>query len=296
MPDEEAKMKLVKRSKTQLIVPHSEIEVGREYLESVNLPPEALPSIIISYQTALAIKKMIEEERKLTQDQRMALVAAKDDIVITPFVAEKVERFVKDFQFPYSTLYLSQTGNTITVNPKAIGWRMKLRADPRIFKSWEPVSVDYKEFPDEKIVTVRLVAHFWNGESYSATGSCSSKERGKKDWPFSTLEMTAETRAQNRAIRASLGLPFEVAEDVIEWQEQERALETFETTSAPSEEMTRMKFITIARVELGYSVRDILARLGVTKITDISDFAEALEKLKAIREQEAASTDDLNEP
>jgi len=273
------------------IVQVSEIKAGCDYLKAVNLPEGALPSVIISYQTSLALRKLIREEQNLTAEQRAALVSTREDIVITPFIIGKIDKFVRDFQFPYSTLYLSQDRKTgaISINPKAAGWRMKLRADPRIFKSWEIVSVDYQDFPDERAVTVHLVAHFWNGETHAATGSCSTKEKGKQDWPISTLKMTAETRAQNRAIRACLGLPFEFAEDIIEFQEQEKEFEV-----APvSEEgvtgkagMTKLSFVTRARKEFNYSVKDILNKLGIANLADIEDFDEAFIRLQTIHAAE----------
>jgi len=294
------KEKLNKReeAKQALIVPRADIQSAEGFLKMVNLPEEALPTVIITYQSALALKKLIKEERSLTREQRMALVSMRDDVVISDFIADKIDKFVRENQFPYSSLYLSlDRSGAILINPRAIGWRMRLRADPRIFKNWEIRSVETKERPDERVVTVQLVGHFWTGEQYSAIGSCSSKERGKENWPTSTLQMTAETRAQNRATRAALGLPFEFAEDVIEFQEQEEGkFEAVPVSQERKSKMTKLMFVKTIREEFDYSVKDVLNKLGVENLADIEDFEEALAKLRKIYEEQRSKTDDLNEP
>jgi len=237
-------------------VERSLVLAAQEYIETVGLPKEALPSVISAAQTKMALEKIVNEQRALPDEARRELISSSQSIT-EPLLA-KADEVVATTGFPYHALYITKDSQ---VGVKAMGWRLKGRSDPRIIKEWSVIERRVEELPDgSRRYVVEKTLHFWNGESYTSIGSCSSAEPLRRDAPASILEMIAETRAETRALRSALGLPFEIAED-LEDTERRRFVEV--GPSERSEEWNFLRFIRECRRELGLGAPEAANLLGV---------------------------------
>jgi len=86
-------------------------------------------------------------------------------------------------------------------------------------------------------------------------------------------------------LRDAIGLPFEIAEDVIEAAEAEYQ----PPAPAPSGEITSIaELLARAQKEFGLRRKDILNILGVNSLGEITDLQASWEKISAINRQTGA--------
>lgn len=258
------------------------IAAAKAYMEAANLPKEALPSVIHAARSHFGLETLVEYQMGLHPDRRRAMVGATPGFVITDLRLKEIDDFVRMNRFPYNCLYIAQDGS---IAIRATGWRLKAQADSRIFKGWEEEPTEIIKLDDGNILfRTRVVAVFWTGDRFPAEGAVDLTEmqtrRRKTDAPPSFALMISETRGKTRALRDAIGLPFEIAEDVVAGQEQI----TVEATVAPVTTLTlaRMsvvEFLGRCRTELHLQVPAILSGLNIKNLGEVSNYNAAFKTL-----------------
>lgn len=272
MPEETGELTLT-------LVQPSVMSAAKQYLADAGLPKEALPAVIQTAQAHFAMEKLIAHQASLPPKGRVNLVSVAPGNVITDLRLAEIDQFVQMQRFPFNTLYIAKDGN---IAIRASGWRMKAQADARIFKAWETTPTEIVHLEDGNILFRKSVtAIFWTGERFSAEGACDLNEiqgrRKETKAPPSFAFMIAETRAKVRAWRDAIGLPFDIAEDVIAGEAQVSTAIVPVEVVRPTTGVVR--FLAECK-ELGLKVPDILARLGIANLGDIKSYDEALAKLR----------------
>lgn len=258
------------------------VEAAQSYLSITGLPKEALPSVIQAVSSHFGLKKQVRRELRATPEKKRAMVGVPQGKVLTDIKLREVEEFSRINSFPMSTLYITQQ-NTVAV--KAVGWRARAHADPRILKGFENIKfARSEEGGNVALYECSGDIVFWTGERYPALGAASSDEPRASRTPVAFLKLIAETRMQTRAIRLALGLPFEVAEDVMAGEE---ARETEPQAKAAPQQPGEVSPIRnaadlLARAQAEYGLRraDVLAQLGKSRLEEIQDFDAAFGQLK----------------
>jgi len=276
-----------KQDKNLIITTSNIIQAAKAYQEAASLPPEAMTSIISAVQAAYGLEQLIKRQRRLPPEKRKALVSVSPGRVITDTKLKEIDEFVVTNRIPYNCLYIAKDGN---IAVKASGWRLRAQADLRCFKGFEEKPIEMQVLDDGNILFRKeVVAVFWNGSRFPATGFADINEvqsrRTMTEAPPSFVAMIAETRAKTRALRDAIGLPFEIAEDVIEAAEAEYQ----PPAPAPSGEITSIaELLARAQKEFGLRRKDILNILGVNSLGEITDLQASWEKISAINRQTGA--------
>lgn len=265
-----------------VLVQPNVMSAAKRYLADAGLPNEALPAVIQTAQAHFAMEKLIAHQVTLSAKGRANLVSVAPGNVITELRLAEIDQFVQMQRFPYNTLYIAKDGN---IAIRASGWRMKAQADARIFKAWETTPTEIIHLEDGDILFRKSVtAIFWTGERFSAEGAaCQSElQARRKDTkaPPSFTFMVSETRAKVRAWRDAIGLPYDIAEDVMAGEAQrDMAIVPVEAARPATPTTGVVKFLAECK-KLGLTVPDILARLGIANLGAIKSYDEALEKLR----------------
>lgn len=270
MEDKKAEVKEV----VPAFVSNDIVESARRFIEIANLPKEALPSFISAAQAYFALKKQVADELRLSIDKKKSLVGTPPGMVLSDNRLKDVERFSRSNGFPLSTLYIAKGG---AIAAKAVGWRARIQADPRCMKGFENVVHKQEVIDGQTIFITEGTLMFFTGERYPAVGSASSDEPRGGRTPVAHLLMIADTRCQTRAFRMALGLPLDIAEDVIDTERQLPAAEPF---TAEGEVKNIADLIARANSELGLRRKDILDALGVGSLGEIEDLMAAWAKLQ----------------
>ena len=264
------------------IIGNNIVKAAKDYLEATSLPQEALTSVVAMVKNHYGLLELIKYQRRLKPDKRKSFIGTSPGRVITDLKLKEIDDFVQMNSFPYNTLYIARDGN---IAIRASGWRMKAQADPRCFKSWEEEPSERIEQSDGNVLFRKhVVAVFWTGERYGAEGWADVKEvqsrRASTEASPSFVAMIAETRAKTRALRDAIGLPFEIAEDIIEAAEMR-----YEAPVIGEGEITSAAEL-LARASRECSLRrkDILEILGVSSLGEITDFPASWEKIKKAKE------------
>lgn len=254
------------------------VEATKNFLEITGLPKDAFIPVLNMVQQHFALQNLIDRQRSLPDSARASLVGSRQ--TITPVKLRIIDDFVATYGFPYNALYIAQDGN---VAVRSMGWRMKALADPRVFRGFEDTPIEMINLEDGNIVfRTRVVALFLTGEKFPAEGWSDINElqarRANTQAPPSYAAMICQTRAHTRAWRLALGLPFDIAEDIISTTE-EATKETTAIVTAEPQGMGISQFLAECK-EIGLKVPDILARLNITNLGQIADYREALIKLR----------------
>lgn len=274
-------------------VPDSVVETARHYAEVAGLPKEASSSVVAAVSAYFGLKRLISQQQKLPPEVRKAMVSAR--ITITDHMLKLIDQFVKQNLFPYNTLYVAPDGN---IAVKASGWRVRGQADPRVFKGWRDEPTEKIDLADGNILfRKRVTACFFDGSEYPAEGWADVKEvqsrRAKTEAPPSFVAMIAETRAKVRALRDAIGVPYDIAEDVLaleeprttQFVEQAQFPEKGVSDKVPSESvevvgMTIPVFLSRCYRDLGLALPKVLEKLGVSKVEEIPNLEKAYEQLE----------------
>lgn len=260
------------------------IHAAKNYLQATSLPPEALTSVIAMVRSYFGLEALIEYQLSLPPERQKNMVGTSPGYIVTDLRLKEIQDFVRMNRFPINCLYIAKDGS---IAIRATGWRLKAQADPRIFKGWEDTPVEIIPLGNGNILfRKRVVAIFWTGERFSAEGAVDMEEmqgrREKTKAPPSFAFMISETRAKTRALRDAVGLPFEIAEDVVAAAVVEETTAIVPVTSAvvpvKSAKMGISEFLSKCK-SLGLKVPDILARLGKKNLGEITSYEEALDKL-----------------
>lgn len=262
------------------IIGNNIVKAAKDYLEATSLPQEALTSVLVMVKNHYGLLELIKYQRRLKPDKRKSFIGTSPGRVITDLKLREIDDFVRLNSFPYNTLYIARDGN---IAIRASGWRIKAQADPRCFKGWREEATERIEQSDGNVLFRKHVtALFWTGEEYGAEGWADIKEvqsrRASTEASPSFVAMIAETRAKTRALRDAIGLPFEIAEDVIAVNE---AKYEPPTVGAGEGEITSTAEL-LAKASREFSLRrkDILGILGVDSLGKIDDLPAAWEKIK----------------
>lgn len=260
------------------IISNDIVKAAKDYLEATSLPKEALTSVLSMVKNHYGLLELIKYQRRLKPDKRKSFIGVSPGRVITDAKLVEIDDFVKLNGFPYNTLYIARDGN---IAIRASGWRMKSQADPRCFKGWEKQPIQRTELSNGNVLfEVEVTAIFWTGEKYPAYGAADVNEvqsrRTSTEAAPSFVAMIAETRAKTRALRDALGLPFEVAEDVMLITETR-----YEAPVTGEGEITSAAEL-LARASREFSLRrkDILEILEVSSLGEITDLNKAWTKIK----------------
>jgi len=252
------------------------LEAAQRYTETVSLPPEAKTSVLNMVRNHFGLVDLVERQLKLPADERRKMVSIKQGRVITDTKLKEIDDFVKHNCVPYNCLYVTDDG---TIAIRAAGWRIKCQADPRCLKGFENVTHKVEDLNGTIVYTYEGDLVFWTGERYHATGSASTDEARASRTPMAHLRMIAETRMHTRAMRLAIGLPYEIAEDVVE-AEEGKALPFPEVPPVSGELRSVADLLARAWRELGMKRGDILQILSINSLGEITDLDEAWEKLE----------------
>ena len=257
------------------------ISAAKKYLEATSLPPEALTSVLSMVSSHYGLMNLIKYQQKLPSDRRKSMVGTSPGYVVTDGRLQEIDAFVRMNNLPYNVLYISRDGS---IAIKAAGWRMRAQADPRVFKGWDDTPVELVNLADGNIMfRKRVTAIFWTGETFSAEGACDLHEmqsrRQKTESPPSFALMVAETRSKTRALRDAIGLPFEVAEDIVAGELAAIPAASELLPAIKPSKMGISEFLAACK-ERGMKVTDIVARLQIKNLGEILDYQTALQKLQ----------------
>jgi len=254
----------------------------QEVTKSMALPPEAVLSVLKAREAYRKLESMVEEQRKLPDEARKKLVQSKSPL--TDYGLKLVDDFVAVHRIPYSCMALIEG----SPYPRAEGIRLRLQADPRIFKGYrlEPLVIP-NEASNNALAVVRCFAEFWNGEVYEDIGACDYKEeedRRRTKPPFvGQIVEKAVTRAQRRVGIRALDIPTTVAEELQDWyelEEREAEAKVEERVEVETKGIANLaEFLAKCFTELQLRRGDIEAKLGM-KLSDITDFDGAFETLR----------------
>ena len=146
-------------------------------------------------------------------------------------------------------------------------------------------------------IVVNGTCKFASGAEFSAIGAVSESERSELG--HGGRYLLADTKAARRACMRAVGVPFPVYEDMLEFEEQQKSMATSNARGggfARSESSSEVTRSTVAQAVAGKPVdgtgallaealgkgiklNDMLTRLGVTELYQITDIVAARETL-----------------
>ncbi len=269
------------------------LAAAKQYIEATSLPKEALTSVISMVKSHYGLENLISYQQGLPWQRRANMVGVAPNYIISELRLKEIDDFVSMNRFPYNTLYIAKDGN---ISVKANGWRMKAHADSRCFKGWECEKTEMVKMEGGNIMFRKQVtAVFWTGERFIAEGAADMSEmqsrRQKTEAPPSFAFMIAETRAKIRAWRDAIGLPCEIAEDVVIGEQLREigepivdniqlAIKEPPVKLSPPTRIGAPEFLRTCKDELKLSIPDIMSKLGIKNLGDIKSYEEALKSLR----------------
>lgn len=277
-----------KTEETTYIIPYSTgvIEQVKKYIDLMKLPPESASSVVRALTNYAKLTEVIKSQLALSLELKKLLVDTRTPIADVPL--SMIENFVIMHQIPFNAM----TWIEGRPYPKADGLKWKLQADPRILKSVKTSKLPSPEVKDNFMVGYHCDIVFWNGETYDSDGWADFNElqtrRRSSQVSIGFLSMIAETRSIRRAIQKCLGLPAGVAEEVqdgVEFENAEVPVKTTVVVPVPkaviAETPTNLAiFLAKCQTELLLSPQEVVARLQLKSITEITNFKDSWDYLK----------------
>lgn len=283
--DKEQEQSLIPWDKKKELLPFADaqfINTAKYYTEIMNLPKEAISSVLVTAQAANGLNKLIRKQMKLTLQQRKALVQSRDPIGDGQL--KDIDDFVLANKMPYNVLYIAQDKK---VAIRAQGWNYKLQTDPRIMKCWEPepIVAEMVTLPDSNIMFVaKATLVFWNGQRFPESGTSDIAEiqsrRPNTPAPPSFAAMIAITRCKARCIRAAIALPYDIAEDVQDIETPKVNIIEVRATPVTNIPTNKAQLIARAMGDFKLSMKDLVALLGKKSIDEITNFEEAWKNIE----------------
>ena len=268
------------------------IKSAQTFREQMNLPVEAMSSIVYTLDSWNNLNEVVKRQRALPPEERKKLIKTQSNLAIQ--VVAVIDAYVEMHQIPYNCM----TWVEGQPYPTAEGLRYKIRADARVVKSVRTQRIEVALDGPNPRIGYHCDIEFWNGEHYDADGwadmdELKTRRRNTKP-PISFMCMIAETRSVRRATVKALGLPSSVAEDVQEGKEfdegvTEKVVVVENAARVKVEmpdvnQMTRAAFLTKCQAELNFNPEQVGEKIltaGV-KLEEVTDFQKAFDYLKGL--------------
>ena len=223
--------------------------------------------------------KAIQEEYDAPIDQRRALIRSEGG-TITDYQVEIITNAARRYLLPVSAMALIPTRTGVNPYVTADGFLWRVHNDSRGRAS---IDVDILQWADENHPVARAKARvtFQDG-TYATDVAQLSLDEEKKRNPkasFDTINKKVSTSAVRRACAKSVGIPFPVFEEYIEF-ERTPVSPPREHIQKPEDKIRNIaEFLAEAWNNYGVKEGEILGILGISNLSEISDFDEALERL-----------------
>lgn len=234
----------------------SVLKNAARYVEFVGMPRQATPTIALAITRMSKLKEVVEAQCKLPWTERGLLIQTRPGYIVRESEVEECTRFAKGTLIPLNHIAWIVQGGRGAPYVKSTGLIIRAQADPRGFKSVQPVKYEIIREAKEILVICHAKAEFWDGSTFENLGACSlSESPGRR---ADAIPSIAFTRATSRTLRYALDQTLPVAEEVEETQEQTQA-----------EPQNLVELLAFAQRN-GKQVQDVLTTLGVQKADEIT--------------------------
>jgi|GEM_PF-7059671 hypothetical protein len=235
-------------------------------------PREAIPAFLMSAQSRASLFNCIEQQRRLPDNERSALLKVKPGTYIDKKTLKMIDQFVNIANVPYDTVSI------ISGRPYAgvDGRKWRLDADPRLKKSITFRNLNVHEESQDPWAQIDVVIEFWNGEHYDGHGICTLSGAKMQAGASANLERVvnmARTRAFGDACRKALGeglgsMPEEMDSDSMPQRTPKITVEKVEPKVDPTATNTEPPFsdktvcFKKVREQFGLLPNQVLSALG----------------------------------